>query len=174
MKSGIRQFACSALAMGLATALWSSGTTAWEMDSYADFLRGRFDGISLSREGRLSLAPKVDTVFSSDQPVIWSLAQGPGGVVYAATGHRGRVYRIEASGQSSLLWTADQPEVFALAVDRSGAVYAGSSPDGKVYRIENGKAAEYFAPKASTSGRWRWDWTGRCTWGRATRARFSG
>ena len=33
-------------------------------------------------------------------------------------------------------------------MDRSGAVYAGTSPDGKVYRIENGKATEYFAPKA--------------------------
>ena len=148
MRTGMRQFACAALATALATALWSSGTTAWEMESYADFLHGRFDGVSLSREGRLSLAPKVDTVFTSDQPVIWSLAQGPKGVVYAATGHRGRVYRIEPSGQSSLLWTADQPEVFAIAVDPAGGVYAGTSPDGKVYRIENGKATEYFAPQA--------------------------
>jgi len=132
----------------LATALWASGTTAWEMNSYADFLRGRFDGISLSREGRLSLSPKIDTVFTSDQPVIWSVAQGPAGVLYAATGHRGRVYRIDAAGNSSLLWTAEQPEVFAIAVDRSGAVYAGTSPDGRVYRIEDGKAVEYFAPKA--------------------------
>ncbi|MGO9258505.1 MAG: hypothetical protein ACLQU1_19635 [Bryobacteraceae bacterium] len=118
------------------------------MDSYTDFLRGRFDGVSLSREGRLSLAPKVDTVFTSDQPVIWSLAQGPGGVLYAATGHRGRVYRIDASGSSSLLYSAEQPEVFAIAVDRAGVLYAGTSPDGKVYRIENGQATEYFAPKA--------------------------
>ena len=56
--------------------------------------------------------------------------------------------RSKAAGKSTLVWTADQPEIFALAVDRSGAVYAGTSPDGKVYRIENGKATEYFAPKA--------------------------
>ena len=42
------------------------------MDSYADFIRGQFDGISLSREGRLTLGPKIDTVFTSDQPVIWA------------------------------------------------------------------------------------------------------
>ena len=29
--------------------LFSSGTAAWEMTSYADFIRGRFDGVSLSR-----------------------------------------------------------------------------------------------------------------------------
>jgi len=107
------------------------------MNSYPDFIRGRFEGVSLSREGRLSLAPKLDTVFSSDQAVIWSVAQAPDGSLYAATGHRGRVYRIDSSGKSSLVWTAEQPEVFALALDRAGIVYAGTSPDGAVYRIEN-------------------------------------
>jgi hypothetical protein len=143
-----RAAALAAFAALLAPAMFPSGTTAWEMTSYADFVRGRFEGVSLSREGRLSLAPKVETVFTSDQPVIWSVAQAAGGALYAGTGHRGRVYRIDGAGKSSLLWTADQPEVFALAVDQKGVVYAGTSPDGKVYRIENGKATEYFAPKA--------------------------
>jgi hypothetical protein len=138
----------AALAAALAPSLFPSGTATWEMTSYNDFVRGQFSGVSLSREGRLSLAPKIDTVFSSDQPVIWSAAEGPDGAVYAATGHRGRVYRIDRAGKSTLLWTADQPEVFAIAVDRNGIVYAGSSPDGKVYRIEDGKATEYFAPQA--------------------------
>jgi ligand-binding sensor domain-containing protein len=132
----------------LAPSVFPSGTAAWEMNSYSDFVRGRFEGISLSREGRLSLAPKLDTVFSSDQPVIWSVAQAADGTLYAATGHRGRIYKIDAAGKSSLLWTADQPEIFALAIDRAGVLYAGTSPDGKVYRIENGQATEYFAPKS--------------------------
>ena len=142
----------AAIAAGLlacaALPAFPSGTTVWEMNSYGDFVRGRFEGISLSREGRLSLAPKVETVFSSDQPVIWAVAQGPNGSIYAATGHRGRVYRIDRDGKSSILWTADQPEIFALAVDRKGVVYAGTSPNGKVYRIENGRAVEYFTPRA--------------------------
>ncbi len=136
------------LAASLAPALFSSGTTAWEMNSYSDFVKGRFNGLSLSREGRLSLAPKVETIFTSDQPIIWSVAQAPDGTLYAATGHRGRVYRIDRSGKSSLLWTAGEPEVFAIAADKSGAIYAGTSPNGKVYRIENGTATEYFAPKS--------------------------
>jgi hypothetical protein len=137
-----------AAALLMAPALVASSTTAWEMNSYSDFIRGRFDSISLSRDGRLSLAPKLDTVFSSDQAVVWSVAQAPDGTLYAATGHRGRIYRIDPSGKSSLLWTAQQPEIFAVAVDRAGVLYAGASPDGSIYRIENGKATEYFAPKA--------------------------
>ena len=138
---------CASLALALPYLLLPSGTATWEMTSYNDFLRGHFTGISLSREGRISLAPRMDTVFASDQPAIWSAAEGPDGSVYAATGHRGRVYRIDRAGKSTILWTADQPEVFALAVDSKGVVYAGSSPDGKVYRIENGQASEFFAPK---------------------------
>ncbi len=141
-------FRCAALSALVPSLALPSGTATWEMTSFADFVRGRFSGISLSREGRMSLAPKMDTVFSSDQPAIWAAAEGPDGAIYAATGHRGRVYKIDRAGKSTVLWTADQPEVFALAVDSKGVVYAGSSPDGKVYRIEKGKAAEYFNPKA--------------------------
>ncbi|MGA2268377.1 MAG: hypothetical protein ABSH44_07905 [Bryobacteraceae bacterium] len=146
--SGILAVLAFAMTSALAPSALASGTQTWEMSSYSDFVRGRFDGISLSREGRLSLAPRMETVFTSDQPVIWSVAEGPDGTLYAGTGHRGRVYRIDRAGHGSLLWTAEQPEVFAIAVDRGGAVYAGTSPDGKVYRIEDGQATEYFAPGA--------------------------
>ena len=132
----------------IASAAFASATTAWEMNSYQDFIRGQFAGVSLSREGRLTLAPKVDTLFSSGQAVVWGVAEGVHGVLYVATGHRGRVYELDPSGKSSLLWTAEEPEVFAIATDRNGVLYAGTSPDGKVYRIQNGKATEYFAPKS--------------------------
>lgn len=133
----------------LAATAFSAGTTTWELNNYRDFVRGRFAGVSLSRDGRLRLSPKVETVLSSDQPVIWSVAQSRDGALYAGTGHRGRVFRVEKSGQSSVVWTADQPEVFAVAVDSKGVLYAATSPNGAVYRIENGKAAVFFAPKVT-------------------------
>ncbi len=127
--------------------LASAATTAtWEMTTYQDFLRGRMSGLSLTRDGRLVLGPQLDTIFTSDQPEIWSIAQTPDGSFYLGTGNRGRLYRIDPAGKSSVVWTADQPEIFALAADSKGVVYAGTSPDGKVYRIENGKASEYFDP----------------------------
>jgi hypothetical protein len=132
----------------LAASLWASSTTTWEMNTHQDFIKGRFEGVSLSRNGRLTLAPQMDSIFASDQPVIWSVARGPDESLYAGTGHRGRVYRIDKSGKSELLWSAEQPEVFAVTVDRKGVVYAATSPDGKVYRIEKGQATEYFAPGA--------------------------
>jgi len=135
------------LLLGTAGALFGSSPGAWEMSTFTDFIKGKFEGVSLGRDGRLSLAPKLDTFFTSEQPVIWSVVAGPDGALYAATGHRGRVFRIEASGTAKAIWTAPRPEVFAIAVDKRGVVYAASSPDGKIYRIENGAATEYFDPK---------------------------
>lgn len=129
-------------------ALHASSTTTWEMNSYQDFIHGRFQGISLSRYGRLTLAPKMDAVFSSDQPIVWSVAAAPDGSLYAGTGHRGRLFRIDRTGKSSLVWTAEQSEIFAVAVDAKGVVYAATSPDGKIYRIEGGRASEYFSPQS--------------------------
>jgi hypothetical protein len=106
------------------------------------------EGLSLTRDGRLIVGPKLDTVFTSDQPQIWSIAQASDGTLYLGTGNRGRLYKVDASGKGSVVWTGDQPEIFAVTVDANGVVYAGTSPDGKVYRIQNGKATEYFAPGA--------------------------
>ncbi|MBZ5595965.1 MAG: hypothetical protein LAP39_27295 [Acidobacteriia bacterium] len=131
-----------------AASVHASSTQTWEMNSYQDFVRGRFQGISLSREGRLLLAPKMESIFNSDQAVVWGVAPAPDGSLYVATGHRGRLYRIDKSGKSAVVWTAEQPEIFAVAVDAKGGVYAATSPDGKIYRIEGGKALEYFAPQS--------------------------
>jgi len=136
----------SLLLFCIAVPLAASSPTFWEMTSYQDFIKGKLDALSLSRDGRLTLAPKLETVFASGQPVIWSIAQAADGTLYAGTGHRGRVYKVTPTGQNSVLWTSDQPEIFAVAVDSRGIVYAGTSPNGKIYRIEDGKATEYFSP----------------------------
>jgi sugar lactone lactonase YvrE len=129
-------------------ALFGSSTGSWEMNTYQDFMKGRFSGLSMTRDGRLMLAPKLETILSSDQPSIWSVAQSPDNSFYLGTGHRGRLLKVDAQGKSIVLWTASQPEIFAVTLGPDGAVYAGTSPDGKVYRILDGKATEYFAPEA--------------------------
>jgi hypothetical protein len=146
MKRIAKLAAAAAIAAGLCAA---ATTTTWELAGYQDFLRGRMSGLSLTRDGRLTLGPKLDTVFSSDQAQVWSVAHAPDGSLYLGTGNRGRLIKVNPAGKGAVVWNADQPEIFAVAVDRSGAVYAGTSPDGKVYRIENGRATEYFSPGES-------------------------
>ena len=130
----------------LSSALAGASPSAWEMTSYNDFLKGKLTNLSLGRDGRLTLAPKLTPAGETGQGAIWALARAADGTVYVATGHAGRIYRIAAGGAPQLIFTAPEPEVFAIAVDAQGRVYAGTSPNGKIYRIENGKAAEYFKP----------------------------
>ncbi len=136
----------SACVLLLASFAAGATTATWEINGYQDFLRGRMSGLSITRDGHLILGPKLETVFSSDQAQIWSVATASDGSLYLGTGNRGRLLRVDAAGNGTVVWTSDQPEIFAIAVDRAGVVYAGTSPDGKVYRIENGRATEYFAP----------------------------
>jgi hypothetical protein len=145
----MKKFCTAAFAFAtMAVSLTAATTATWEMNTYQDFLKGRFQGLSLDHDGRLTVAPKLESLFSSGQPTIWSIARAPDGSIFAGTGHRGRVYQISASGASTLVWTADQPEIFAVAVDPAGVLYAATSPDGKVYRFEKGQAVEFFAPQA--------------------------
>jgi sugar lactone lactonase YvrE len=137
----------AALILALAPAFGAT-TAYWETNNYQEFLKGKLEGVSLTRDGRLMLAPRTQTLFTGEQPVIWSIAPGPQSSVYLATGHRGQIYRVEGSGNSTLVWTAPEPEVFAIAVDKAGTLYAGTSPDGKIYRISGATASEYFHPKS--------------------------
>jgi len=145
----MKRFALIPLLLATLMRLGAATTKNWEMNTYEDFLKGKFQGVSLTREGRLLLAPELTTVFSSDQPAIWSVARAPDGTLYLGTGHRGRVYRVKTSGESEVVWTADEPEVFAVAVDGKDTLWAATSPDGKVFRIKDGKASEFFDPGAT-------------------------
>src|SRR5258706_10053998 len=98
-------------ALAFAGAAWGATSTAWEMNNYADFIRGRFQGVSLTRDGRVTTGPRLDPVFAPDDPVVWTVAAAPDGMLYAGTGHQGRVYRIPPSGQASLIFTAPELEV---------------------------------------------------------------
>jgi len=138
-----RALLVAALTAGVSLA---ATTATWELNGYQDFLHGRMSGLSITRDGRLILGPKLDTLFSSDQAQIWSVAPAPDGSLYLGTGNRGRLLKVDSDGNGSVVWSSDQPEIFAVAIDRAGVVYAGTSPDGKVYRIENGRATEYFSP----------------------------
>ena len=112
--------ACAALHLAMCA---SAATTAtWEMSNYQDFMHGRLSGVSLTRDGRLMLAPNVDTVFYSGQPEIWSVAAAADGTLYLGTGHRGRVYRID-SPKTLIVGTSTH-----RVVDASGVVHCAPKP----------------------------------------------
>ncbi|MCC6537055.1 MAG: hypothetical protein IT162_05865 [Bryobacterales bacterium] len=135
---------CAAAA---ALTLRAASPSAWEMTGYQDFLKARFTGLALTRDGRVMLAPRLDPLFAGEA-AIWSVATAPDGTLYLGTGHKGKLIRVARDGKSSVAFTAGEAEIFAVAVDRAGRVFAATSPGGKIYRIDGTAATEYFNPQA--------------------------
>ena len=129
---------------GLAMA---EGTRMWKESGYDDFERGTAKGVAITSDGVLELAPAFKMIYTSPSTFIWSIAADKDGVVYAATGAPGRVYRITPDGRGTIIFEPKELQVQAVAIGSDGAVYAATSPDGKVYRITRSKAETTNTPE---------------------------
>ncbi len=124
------------------------GTQYWQLQGQAAYLRGDPEGISISREGRLMLAPALVPIFDTGQAFIWSSVADRNGNIYLGTGHEGKVFRVDPQGRGMLVLDTEELDVTALAVDDEGNVYVGTSPQGKVYRLTpQGNSSVFFDPE---------------------------
>ena len=126
----------------------------WTTSSFSDFSKGNLRGLSLRQDGTLALARQFDSVLESDQALIWSAVYDGRRHLYVATGHDGKVFKIDDSGKSSLFFDSAELDVLALALDARQNLYAATSPNGKVYKVSpQGEASVFFDP----ADRFIWD-----------------
>jgi hypothetical protein len=119
----------------------------WTNSTFADSSKGDLKGLSLNKDGQVSLAPKFDSVFDTDQALIWSAVYDQKKNLYVGTGHDGKVFRIDSQGTSSLFFDAAELDVLAMAWGVDQNLYIGTSPDGKVYKVNaEGKGSVFFDP----------------------------
>lgn len=138
----------------LAASLQAVVPRKWELRTREDFLKGKFDGISVSSEGTLALAPKEEKIPAPVEEFYLSVLAAADGVSFLGTGHGGKVYRIGRDGQSELWFQAPEMDVTRLAQDRRGVLFAATSPNGKIYKITaKGQGEEFFNP----SEKYIWD-----------------
>jgi hypothetical protein len=126
----------------------------WELRNISDYLKGKFEGISVTYDGVLSLSPKEETMEAPAEEFFLSLLVTEGGIVYLGTGHDGKIYRRNNAGQFDLYFRVPEQDIFCLAQDSKGNLYAGSSPNGKIYKITSQNRGEpFFNPQE----RYIWD-----------------
>jgi hypothetical protein len=119
----------------------------WEIRSKDDFLKGKFDGVSVSDEGLLSLSPKEEEIQGPAEEFYLSLLVTQAGEIFLGTGHGGKIYKISKTGSADLYFQVPEMDVTCLAQDRKGNLYAGTSPNGKIYKItEKDKGEAFFNP----------------------------
>jgi WD40 repeat protein len=138
------------VALGLvAFACFAVETRVWQHSEQADFSRGTAEHISLSSDGRLTLAPSFRELFDGGVPYLWSVVRDSKGTVYCAggapTGATTRVFSVSPSGKSKTFAELTGLEVHVLALDSKDRLYAAVLPDAKIYRIDaSGKSEMFF------------------------------
>lgn len=123
------------------------------VETAADLARGQADGMAVSQEGHLFLAPALSRVGRLDAAQVWSIVADASGDLLLGTGPDGAILRLRSSGEPVLLHALDQPLVTALAIGPDGSLFAGSAPDGLIYRIDREGRARIWA---ETGERYVW------------------
>ena len=134
-------FALSVILLA-ATVAFAEGTRTWEQSSFDDFEKGTANGIAITSDGSLQLAPSFRSLYMTPSTYTWAMDTDSEGNVYIAAGSPARVYRVTPQGQASVIFAPQELQVQALVVGQHDTVYVGTSPDGKVYKIERKKEAE--------------------------------
>jgi hypothetical protein len=133
--------------LGISLPLGAVVPRKWQLKTKEDFLKGRLDGVSVSFEGVLSLAPREDKIEGPPEDFFLSFLVAPDGTEYLGTGHGGKIYRLGKDGKAELYAQTPEMDVTCLALDAKGVLYAGTSPNGKIYKIsDKGKAEAFFNP----------------------------
>lgn len=124
-------------------------------ESFAEFNQGVSTGTELMAEGRLKIGPRAELREKSGEGVIWDIAVDPvDGSVFYATGHNGKVFRLQSNGKLEEWADLTEVQATALAIDPKGGLLIGASPSGKIYRVtKKGKAELFF----ETGEKYVWD-----------------
>jgi hypothetical protein len=131
----------------LAASLGAVVPQKWELRTREDYLRGKFDGVSVAYDGTLALAPREEKLVAPQEEFYLSVLALADGTTFLGTGHGGKVYRIGKDGKAELWFQAAEMDVTSLVLDRKGALYASTSPNGRIYRItDKGKGEPFFDP----------------------------
>ena len=94
---------------------------------------------------KVTPAGAVTVLFSTEEPMVTSLAVLPGGDLLAGTAPGGKIYRIGPGGQGSVWCETGERYVWSLAVARDGSVFAGTGDQGVLFKIgPDGKAEPFF------------------------------
>ena len=131
---GQRAAAVALLTVAAGGAAIAANRDFWRFETAEDFLPGESEGVSVGPDGRLRLAPVLETLHEFEQPFVWSVAgAGAEGLVFGG-GPEGAVVRIAGEAVETLADTGEAG-VQAVAYGPDGAVYFATSPQGSVQRI---------------------------------------
>jgi len=136
LSSMVRSFLKALSLLLLSSAVWSEGTQLWQQSKFEEFEKGTSNGVAISSDGRLQLAPSLKSIYTSPSTYIWQVVSDTQGNAYLGAGSPARVYRVTPDGKATVIFEAKELQVQALAIDTDSTIYAATSPDGRVYKLQ--------------------------------------
>ncbi len=134
--------------------IFSASTTlasepkVWSVNTLEDVLKGESKGVSISDSGTITVAPKFEEIYNTEEQYIWSSDIDNAGNIFLGTGGEGKIFRVDKNGNGELFADTEEINVSSIVVSKDGSVFAGTSPDGKVYKFDpSGNRSIYFEPK---------------------------
>jgi hypothetical protein len=111
----------------------SSMAVGWNGDVYAGtFPEGKIYKVTANQKG--GAADSFVTLPGAED--VWALAfDAKNKALYAATGPKGELFRIDQSGKAQVYFKSDDPHLVSVAVADDGTVYAGSNGKALLYKI---------------------------------------
>jgi hypothetical protein len=112
----------------------------WDQHSPSHYEKAQFQQAVVSSEGVVRLGRQLKPFADLDAAHVWDLVEANDGVLFAAAGDEGKVYKIAPDGKTSIVYADDQSRPFCLALAGGDAVYVGAGPHGQILRVDgNGK-----------------------------------
>ena len=97
----------------LTISLFGVSAQFWEIRTYDDFRKGKLTNLSLTSDDELVLAPVFETLFNTEQTLVWSAVADSKGNIYLGTGHDGKIYKVDRGGAGAMI--ADRFHLIALS-----------------------------------------------------------
>src|SRR5580658_2289691 len=110
---------------------FGEGTRIWQQSTFDEFEKGTAQGVAISSDGILELAPAFKAIATTPSTYIWDIAADQDGNMFLAAGAPARVYRLSPDGKSIVVFEPPELQVQSLVVESGSVIYAATSPDGK-------------------------------------------
>lgn len=125
-------------------AAWATRTEVVKDDDFGSLQQGELDGVAISSDGFLYPTHARETVGDTGTAMVWAVVDQGGKGVLCATGHDGKLIRIDRKGEIHELGSAAETELTAMLELPDGSVLIAGAPGAQIYRFTTDDTIEKY------------------------------
>jgi hypothetical protein len=108
----------------------------WDQHAASGYDKAQVHQTVVGSDGVIRLGRRLRPFADIDAAHVWALVEVKDGVLFAAAGDEGNVYKVAPDGKASVVYSDADARPFCLAPAGDDAVFVGSGPHGQVLRVD--------------------------------------